>query len=57
LSYTGLEHETAGERGIPRLVFLLDEATVGPAAMFSPLPGSPGATGPLSRIAGAGPAQ
>jgi len=37
LSYTELEHETAEQRGIPRLVLLLGEDTEdteGPAAMF-----------------------
>src|SRR3954468_19503745 len=34
LSYTELEHETAEQRGIPRLVFLLGEDTHGPAGMF-----------------------
>ena len=34
VSYTELEHETAEECGIPRLVFLLGEDTDGPAAMF-----------------------
>ena len=34
VSYTELEHETAEELGIPRLVFLLGEDTEGPAAMF-----------------------
>jgi tetratricopeptide (TPR) repeat protein len=37
MSYTELEHETAEQRGIPRLVFLLGEDTEGPAAMFSDL--------------------
>jgi tetratricopeptide (TPR) repeat protein len=37
LSYTELEHETAEQRGMPRLVFLLGEDTEGPAAMFSDL--------------------
>ena len=37
LSYTELEHETAEQRGIPRLVFLLGEDTQGPAAMFADL--------------------
>jgi tetratricopeptide (TPR) repeat protein len=34
VSYTELEHETAEQQGIPRLVFLLGEDTEGPAAMF-----------------------
>src|SRR4051812_3385743 len=37
LSHTELEHETAEQRGIPRLVFLLGEDTEGPAAMFGDL--------------------
>ena len=37
VSYTELEHETAEQGGIPRLVFLLGEDTEGPAAMFSDL--------------------
>ena len=37
LSYTELEHETAGQQGIPRLVFLLSEDTEGPRAMFEDL--------------------
>jgi hypothetical protein len=37
LSYTELEHATAEQRGIPRLVFLLGEDTQGPAAMFGDL--------------------
>jgi hypothetical protein len=32
-----LEHETAEQRGIPRLVFLLGEDTEGPAALFGDL--------------------
>src|SRR3954471_18444020 len=35
LSYSELEHETAEQRGMPRLVFLLGEDTEGPAAMFA----------------------
>jgi hypothetical protein len=34
VSYTELEHETAEQRGVPRLVFLLGDDTQGPAAMF-----------------------
>jgi tetratricopeptide (TPR) repeat protein len=37
VSYTELEHETAQQRGIPQLVFLLGEDTEGPAAMFGDL--------------------
>src|SRR4051794_37492059 len=37
VSYTELEHETAEQRGIPRLVFLLGEDTEGPAAMIRDL--------------------
>src|SRR6185437_15706523 len=37
VSYSELEHETAEQGGIPRLVFLLSEYTEGPAAMFGDL--------------------
>ena len=37
VSYTELEHETAEQRGTPRLVFLLGEDTEGPSAMFGDL--------------------
>src|SRR6187455_1688327 len=41
LSYTELEHETAEQRGLPQLVFLLGEDTEGPAAMFGDLEYAP----------------
>src|SRR4051794_27964653 len=37
VSYTQLEYQTAEQRGIPRLAFLLGEDTEGPAAMFGDL--------------------
>src|SRR3954451_10707938 len=37
LSYTQLEHQTAEQRGMPRLVFLLGEDTEGLAALFADL--------------------
>src|SRR4051812_13374405 len=37
VSYTQLEYQTAEQRGIPRLVFMLGEDTEGPATMFGDL--------------------
>src|SRR3954452_4504251 len=37
MSYSELEHETAEQRGMPRLVFLLGEDTEGAAALFADL--------------------
>jgi tetratricopeptide (TPR) repeat protein len=37
VSYSELEHQTAEQRGMPRLVFLLGEDTEGPAALFADL--------------------
>src|SRR6185369_220469 len=34
LSYTELEYETAGEAGIPRLIFMVSEDAEGPAGLF-----------------------
>src|SRR3954464_15682293 len=41
LSYTELEHETAEQLDLPRLVFLLGGHTEGPAAMFTDLQHGP----------------
>jgi hypothetical protein len=34
MSYTELEYQTAGQAGIPRLIFLLGEEAEGPAGLF-----------------------
>ena len=54
VSYTELEHETAEQLGIPRLVFLLDPSVQGPAEMFLDLDNGPRQHGFRTRLLNTG---